>query len=376
MEENTPAIVINKIVQERKATLAVYRCEPYKAPRVDGVLPAMLQQGWEDLKSWIILLYKTRIKLGYIPECWRKAKGLSLPKPGKNSYAKAKSFRMITLTSYQLKVLERLVLWYLSCEEEVDAKLHHYQFGFRKGRSTEAALHQLIHRIEETFIKGDLSMGVFLDIEGAFDKVPFRVIEEAALSKGIHRKVVRWIGHMLSNRTITIELGDAKITEKIMAGCQQGGVLSPLLWNLVIDDLLISWDDKLGHMQAFANDVTVLHKAGNVDDLYKQVQDILFEVEIWATNHGLRFSHVKTDIVIFTNRRKVETDTQLTFYGNDMGIKDNAKYLSVVIDSKLTWKQHIDAISKKAKCILMQCKRTMEQPGAPAHGTPNGYARP
>ena len=138
-----------------------------------------------------------------------------------------------------------------------------------------------------------------------------------------------------------------------------GGVLSPLLWNLVIDDLLILWEDKNGHMQAFADDVTALHTARSIDDLYGQAQDTLIEVENWATERGLRFSHMKTEIVIFTNRRRLETDAQLTFYGHTMEIKGSAKYLGIVIDSKLSWKGHIDAVTKKANCILMQCKRIM-----------------
>ena len=189
-EENAPNGLIDNIVNARKTKLAVFRCEPYKAPGMDGIYPAMLQHGWGDLCPWISQLFRASIQMGYIPKCWRKAKGLFLPKPGKDSYAKAKSFRMITLTSYQLKILERLILWYLGSGEDIDGKLHHYQYGFRKGRSTEAALHQLVHRLEENYIKGDLSMGIFLDIEGAFDKVPFRVIEEAAVSKGIDKYIV------------------------------------------------------------------------------------------------------------------------------------------------------------------------------------------
>ena len=77
----------------------------------------------------------------------------------------------------------------------------------------------------------------------------------------------------------------------------------------------------------------------------------------WATYHGLKFSHIKTEIVIFTNRQKLETDAQLTFYGLTIKIKGHAKYLGIVIDSELSWKGHINAVTKKTNCIVMQCKR-------------------
>ena len=49
--------------------------------------------------------------------------GIFHPKPGKESYFEAKSFRMITLTSFQLKWLERLVLSYVNEDNNVQAKL-------------------------------------------------------------------------------------------------------------------------------------------------------------------------------------------------------------------------------------------------------------
>ena len=53
------------------------------------------------------------------------------------------------------------------------------QFGFKKGTSTETALHKVIHKIEKKIsIKGYV-LGTFLDIEGAFDSVSFKAISEA-----------------------------------------------------------------------------------------------------------------------------------------------------------------------------------------------------
>ena len=45
-----------------------------------------------------------------MPSAWKVGTGIFLPKPGKGSYFEAKSYRMMTLTSFQLKWLERLIL--------------------------------------------------------------------------------------------------------------------------------------------------------------------------------------------------------------------------------------------------------------------------
>ena len=55
---------------------------------------------------------------------------------------------MITLTSFQLKWLERLVLYYVNKDNNVQAKLPASQYGFRAGVSTETALHEFVRRVE------------------------------------------------------------------------------------------------------------------------------------------------------------------------------------------------------------------------------------
>ena len=70
------------------------------------------------------------------------------PKPGKESYFEAKSFLMITLTSFQLKWLERLILCHINEDNNVQVKLSASQDGFCAGVSTKTALHEFVRRVE------------------------------------------------------------------------------------------------------------------------------------------------------------------------------------------------------------------------------------
>ena len=85
-----------------------------------------------------------------MPSAWKEGIGIFLPKPGKESYFETtrKSFRMITLTSFQLKWLERLILNLINENNNVQAKLSASQYGFRAGISTETALHEIVRRVE------------------------------------------------------------------------------------------------------------------------------------------------------------------------------------------------------------------------------------
>ena len=55
---------------------------------------------------------------------------------------------MITLTSFQLKWLDRLILYHINEDNNVQAKLSASQYGFRGGVSTETALHKIVRRVQ------------------------------------------------------------------------------------------------------------------------------------------------------------------------------------------------------------------------------------
>ena len=246
------------IVTGEKAKFAVDQFKPYKTPGGEGVYPILLQQGWETLEPVFLLICRASIKLGYIPKIWRESRGVFIPKPGKNSYNMAKSFRLITLTSFQLKVLERMIYWHLNSCLGVDKLITQHQHGFRTGKSTESALHQLITKIERTIVEGQYALGIFLDIEGAFDNVSFKTITEALSEFQLPRIVVRWINAMLRCRTVTVTVQGVSVSKGVKKGCPQGGIMSPLLWNLVINSLIILINSTPADSEGYADDVNLL----------------------------------------------------------------------------------------------------------------------
>ncbi|XP_053699476.1 uncharacterized protein LOC128746453 [Sabethes cyaneus] len=63
---------------------------------------------------------------------------------------------------------------------------------------------------------------------------------------------------MLSSREISAVLGNTTLTRKTTKGCPQGGVLSPLLWSLVVDELLKNLTEQGFEVVGFADDVVIL----------------------------------------------------------------------------------------------------------------------
>jgi len=62
-----------------------------------------------NISTPLVHIYRASIALGYIPRIWRSSRVTFISKPGKPNYAAAKAFRPISLASFLLKGLEKLV---------------------------------------------------------------------------------------------------------------------------------------------------------------------------------------------------------------------------------------------------------------------------
>ena len=191
----------------------------------------MIKTCQEALKDPLLHIFKQCLNSARSPKSWSINGSIILAKPNKDDYSQPSAFRTISLTSNLQKLLEKMILIYLEETVKIDKKLTKNQFGFRKKKGTEAALHKLTRRIEDAIANDHYTLGIFLDIESAFDKIKFNSIREAMLKIEIPKTIINWIYHMLSNRTITLELHGYSIQRKITRGCPQGAILSPLLWN-------------------------------------------------------------------------------------------------------------------------------------------------
>ena len=148
------------------------------------------------------------------------------------------------------------------------------QYGFKKGTSTETALHKVIHKIEKRIAKKVYVLGTFPDIEGAFDNVSFKaIIDQSPLDSATALSTAGWIKNMVTNRHVTITHKNSTRQIKTKRGCPQGGVLSPFLWKLVIDDLL-QYNAKYipGYNQAFADDIMSLAEGDDLDLIWQRSQ--------------------------------------------------------------------------------------------------------
>jgi hypothetical protein len=218
--------VSRRVINYDKLKWAVFSFQPYKSPGIGGIMPVMLQQDFELLAGKLMMLLRASLALGCIPRSWKHIRVVFIPKPGKQ-LSQAKSLRPISLMSFILKTLEKLLDRYISGGVLVEKPLHQNQFAYRAGMSTETSLFQVVHTLEKSLSHKEMALGAFLDIEGAFDNTSFNAITTAAGERGLEETCCRWLGSMLESRLVHTSLMDSSLTAKVVGGCAQGGVLSP-----------------------------------------------------------------------------------------------------------------------------------------------------
>ena len=88
------------------------------------------------------------------------------------------------------------------------------QYGFKSGHSTEAVLAKVINKIQKNKKQGGHTIGVFLDIQGAFDNLPHSAIQKALEKVAGRGKVTNWITNMVKTRDITLTHGLDQVTRR------------------------------------------------------------------------------------------------------------------------------------------------------------------
>ena len=283
VDRNLNIADINKFINRDRLNQAIKLLDTGKATGHDHISNYMITEAYDIIADDLLDIYKSSINLCSIPEEWQASDSAIIAKPGKDDYSKPKSFRIITLSSCILKLLERLILWHLKNDLHVEAAMARSQYGFKKGHSTDAAILKLVNKIETALKNGNVALGVFLDIEGAFDNIPFSAIKDALESTLAKGNISNWILHFISSRKLFLNLNNKHIIYRILAGCPQGGVLSPFLWNLVLNDLLAKFGNS-NVLQAFADDLVIILAGLLLGHLRTMGQKYLNLCNDWCTS--------------------------------------------------------------------------------------------
>ena len=124
-------------------------------------------------------------------------------------------------------------------------------FGFRPGRSA----HHAVHKVRE-YIREGYRIAVDVDLSKFFDTVDHDVLMHRVARKVLDKRVLRLIGKYLRAGAMV----QGRLQETPL-GVPQGGPLSPLLANVILDDLDCELEKRGHRFVRYADDFIILVKS-------------------------------------------------------------------------------------------------------------------
>ena len=282
---------------------------------------------------------------GVFPDALKISKVIPIHKG--NSPEEINNYRPISLLSIFDKIIEKIVHKRLYNFLEQNNVLYINQFGFRKNNSTTFALLQITEKIKETIDNRKYGCGIFIDLRKAFDTVNHNILLKKLEHYGIRDDAYKWFESYLSNRRQYVFLnGESSEIRNTTCGVPQGSCLGPLLFLIYINDLPnIS---KLLDFYLFADDTNIYYEADTPERLELVLNKELKHLHTWLIVNRLSLNIDKTNFVVFHPYNKPSKHKiTLKIQKKAISEKNHVKYLGIMIDSGLTWQDHIDCITQK-----------------------------
>ena len=324
-------------------TKTLQKCRNRSAPGEDQISYFILKNLDRENLSNIALIYNSCLKTGYFPNAWKQAKVVMLPKPGKD-LTKPTSYRPISLLPAMGKIFERIVASRFSAFLEKVDYFDENQAGFRKKRSTVDQLFKLSQSVSTALKKHKKAVGVFLDVEKAFDAVWLEGLKYklGRPEIGIPTKMIRLLSSFLTNRHLRVHQNSA-ISNKIelKAGTPQGSALSPLLFIFYVNDTPKPPPGVL--ISKFADDMAAWAIQKQEKRAEKLIQKHLDSLSEWCNKWKIKLNPSKTQVGLFTNSNNTKEIT-LNLGRVPLTVSNEIKFLGLTFDRKLTWRHHIDNV--------------------------------
>ena len=321
-----------------------------RAAGPDGVHPRLLKELPKEALAIVQLLFERSFREARVPQSWRVGEVVPLLKAGKNP-SEIGSFRPVCLTACMSKWFERVIASRLRWMLEKNGWLSACQAGFRAGMSVNDQLVRLSQCIWDGYELREKTGLVLYDFARAFD----RVWRDGLLWKlsdcGVSSTYVRWVQAWLSNRIVWVKVDGVRSRRRLFRqGLPQGAVLSPLLFLVYVNDLVMRLSERV-EVSAFADDLAVWKTSKNVNVCRRELQWASDEVVSWCEQWLMTVAVEKCSVTLFSqDRRDAEMrDLSVRMYGNELKREKLPCFLGITYDIALRFQEQVDKVVSKAK---------------------------
>lgn len=294
----------------------INKCDGYGVIYTDHFIHAPTK-----LHVFLSLLFTAMVYHGYTPDGFNISTIQPLVKNKRKSANNSDNYRAIALSSPLSKIFD----WVIMIKSSDALKTSDLQFGFKPQSSTAKctfALMETVNYFQQN--KSDVYV-LLLDATKAFDKVNYVKLFNLLMDRGMNPLLIRCLLYMYTNQHLNVSWNNSMSLHFSTAnGVKQGGVLSPILFSIYIDEMLTrlcmsGFGCMIGHKYygavGYADDISLV--APSIYALNKMC-DICLK---FAYEYDLQFNPAKCQLI------KYGSGTDCPFYFDGLKVKHSKKGL-------------------------------------------------
>lgn len=346
----------------------LFSFNPNKAPGADKIRLGDLRRNFEVLENILLHIFNGILSFGIIPAGLKIAIVRPIYKGGARD--NFESYRSISILPCLALVLEKHRLKTMTTFLDKFDILSPTQQGFTAGRGTDSLLEELVDSLHSTFESNKFACALFLDVSKAFATISHKVLLKKLYDYGFRGPFYRILQDFLTNRTQHVSLCNAtSVNVPLKAGVPQGSVLSPLLFNLYVNDLAKT---VLGcDIYQYADDTLLFSRHINFHDAISLLQTNASRVIDWFEANYITLNIQKTKLVRFSNPlKRYCRDIPLLMHSSKctdcrctpLKFVSTVKYLGIFFDAGLylSWNSHLAYIAKRLRSVscMLYCTKS------------------
>ena len=190
-------------------------------------------------------------------------------------------------------------------------------------------------------------LAVFLDIQASFDTIEPKQVKESLLLHGGDPTITNWYYNYITHRNLHIEVKGNQTKLSTSTGFLQGGVCSAKFWIVAFNEAIQILNTHGVYSNGFADDCVALIGGTDTEQMMRRMQKAVNNLETWGKEIGLSFNALKTEVIMFSKATSIakHLPNRLIIGTHKVPFGFQAKYLGVILDSKLTWQPQSKTVS-------------------------------
>ena len=325
-------------VSTNEVVLAVQALGANKASGLDGIVAEHLLYSSERWCTMLAMcLSGLFVHVFFLPDSMLAVVLVPIIKDKTGRIDRIDNYRPIALASVVSKVVERILLDRISHFLETWPN----QFGFKPSLGTDTCIYVLKEMVDKyKSLNGGMYM-CFLDASKAFDRVKHSVLFNKLTRRGVPGYIVKLLSYWYAKQTMRVRWGDCISSPfRVSNGVRQGGILSPYLFNVYMDDLssllnccntgCVSGDTIINHMM-YADDLVLISPSAT------GMKELLCACEVYSLEHAIVYNSKKSTVLVCRNKAtRHAVRPSFIVNGDVIPETDKVKYLGHIICSDLS----------------------------------------